>query len=263
MIKIKKIDLHSIRYFYDLLLTLTKKEIKVKYKNNFFGYLWTLGNPLLFTLVYYIVFKTVMRLGIHHYAVFLITALLPWQWINNAIVNNLFTFLSNAQIIKKTKFPKSTLPFSVVLTEAFNFILSIPVILFFLWLANIHLHIIDYLIWIPILCAIQTSICYGIGLITSSLNIFFRDLERIIQIFFMLLFYLTPILYTPNMVPKKYLWVINLNPFTSIIVCWRNLFMTGKINYYFLSNSIIFSLLSLTFGFIIFNWLKYKFAEVL
>ncbi|MCG3886884.1 ABC transporter permease [Photobacterium leiognathi] len=253
----------NIRYFYDLVMVLTNKEIKVRYKNSVFGYLWSLANPLFFALIYFTAFKTFMRVDIDNYTIFLICGLFPWQWMNNSINNNLFAFLGSAQIIKKTNFPRSVLPLSNILMEGFNFILSIPIIIVFLLFYNIKINYGSIIFWTPLLMVSQIIISYGISLIFSSINLFFRDIERFVQLGMMMLFYATPILYAEHMVPEKYKWIIEYNPLAKITLCWRELFMTGNVNIEYFQSSIIYGFIFCILGFIIFNKLKYRFAEVL
>lgn len=112
---------YSLGYLWDLATVITQKELKVRYKSSFFGYLWSIANPLLFAMIYYFIFKLVMRVQIPNYTVFLITGLFPWQWFANSANNSLFSFISNSQIIKKTVFPRSVIPFSNVLMECLHF----------------------------------------------------------------------------------------------------------------------------------------------
>lgn len=250
-------------YFYDLISILTKKEIKVRYKNSVFGYLWSLGNPLCFAFIYYLAFKMFMKINLDNYTVFLICGLFPWQWLSSSIIGNLYIYNANSQIIKKTNFPRSVLPLSNILMEGFNFLVSIPVIVLFLYLYNIDLHIKMLILWVPILAIIQLCMAYGFSLILSTINLFFRDVERFVNLGLMMVFYATPILYSSEMIPSKYKWVLSINPFSQIIISWRDLILNGTVNFLYIFNSIVISTVSLVLGFLIFNKLKYRFAEVL
>ncbi|EPT6024289.1 ABC transporter permease, partial [Escherichia coli] len=122
----------NLGYLFDLLIVITNKDLKVRYKSSIFGYLWSIANPLLFAMIYYFIFKMVMRVQIPNYTVFLITGLFPWQWFASSATNSLFSFISNAQIIKKTVFPRSVIPLSNVMMEGLHFLCTIPVIAVFL-----------------------------------------------------------------------------------------------------------------------------------
>ncbi|HHQ5456019.1 TPA: ABC transporter permease [Aeromonas veronii] len=245
------------------MIILTKKEIKVRYKNSFLGYIWSLANPLCFAMIYYVAFKVFMRVNVENYTLFLICGLFSWQWMANSITHNLFAYINNAQIIKKTNFPRSVLPFSSILMEGFNFIISIPVIMVFLHYYNVTYHFMSYLIWIPILSLIQILITYGLSLTLATLNLFFRDVERFVQLGLMMLFYATPILYDESMIPDGYQWIIDLNPLAKIAVSWRNLFLYGSVNISYILSSLLIGVVCMCVGCFVFNKLKYRFAEVL
>ena len=92
---------YSYRYYFDLLLALTQKEIKARYKSSFLGYLWSIANPLSLALVFFLAFKVFMKIPIENYALFLIAGLFPWQWFANSVVGSAGVYLGNASLIKK------------------------------------------------------------------------------------------------------------------------------------------------------------------
>jgi len=108
------LDRKDIIYYFDLITVLTKKEIKVRYK-----------------IIFYFVFKIVMKFNIKEYSLFLISGLFPWQWISNSITGGAGSFIGNTSLIKKVVFPRYFLPLAQVLNDAFHFIVSIPMNIFF------------------------------------------------------------------------------------------------------------------------------------
>ncbi|MDR3432623.1 MAG: ABC transporter permease [Rouxiella aceris] len=253
---------YKIGYLIDLATVITEKELKVRYKSSFFGYLWSIANPLLFAMIYYFIFKMIMRVQIPNYTVFIITGLFPWQWFASSTSNSLFSFLANAQIIKKTVFPRSVIPMSNVLMESLHFLCTIPVIIVFLYIYNMSP---DWnWIWgIPLIGLAQILLMLGIALMLSTLNLFFRDLERFISLGIMLLFYCTPILYSGDMIPQEYKFLIDYNPLANMVLSWRDLFMNNVIDYDKIFELYGYGILSLIIGSAIFNKLKYNFAEIL
>lgn len=254
--------MRSIRYYIDLVLILTHKELKVKYKNSFLGYLWSIGNPLAFAFVFFAAFKIIMKVQMEDYALFLIAGLFPWQWFANSVNSSPLVFLANASIIKKVNFPRQMMPISAVLQDMLHFIMAIPVIMIFMFIYHKPVSYI-WLFGIPMILAVQFLLILGISLAISSINLFFRDLERLTAIFTTLLFYFTPIIYSEAMVPEEYRNLINLNPIGSIMVNWRELFLNGKIDMSSLFISFVYSILSLLIGIIVYKKLSWKFAEVL
>ena len=253
---------HSLGYLFDLATVITQKELKVRYKSSFFGYLWSIANPLLFAMIYFFIFKLVMRVQIPNYTVFIITGLFPWQWFASSTTNSLFSFLANAQIIKKTIFPRSVIPMSNVLMECLHFLCTIPVIIIFLYIYDMRPSF-DWLMGIPLIGLGQIILMLGVSLALSTLNLFFRDLERFVSLGIMLLFYCTPILYSADMIPEEYRWLIDYSPFSSMILSWRELFMHNTINLSYVFELYIYAFIALIIGSVIFNKLKHRFAEIL
>ncbi|TKI05762.1 ABC transporter permease [Martelella alba] len=253
---------YNFGYLIDLAIVITEKELKVRYKSSFLGYLWSIANPLLFAMIYYFIFKLVMRVQIPNYTVFLITGLFPWQWFASATTNSLFAFIANAQIIKKTVFPRSVIPLSNVLMECMHFLCTIPVIIVFLYIYHMRPSI-DWLWGIPIIGLGQMILTFGVALILSTLNLFFRDLERFVTLGIMLMFYCTPILYSGEMIPEKYQWLVMFNPMANMVLSWRDLFMHGIVNYTEIACLYGYGIVFLIMGSWVFNRLKYRFAEIL
>lgn len=249
-------------YYRDLILVLTQKEIKVRYKSSIFGYLWSIGHPLAFAFVFFIAFKIVMKIQMEDYALFLIAGLFPWQWFSNSVNVSPMVFLSNSSLIKKVNFPRNIIPLVMVLQDMIHFILSIPVIVLFLFLYD-RSPSLTWFYGIPLLLGIQFLFTYGVSLMVSSINLFFRDLERLTSIITTLLFYFTPIIYPEKMVPEKYKPLINLNPLAPLMTSWRNLFLDGKVELASLLVISAYSVFIFGSGYIIYKKLSWRFAEVL
>jgi len=252
--------LKGFEYYKDLLIELTKKEIKVRYKNSYLGYLWSLANPLFLTLIFYFVFKIVTKVQMRDYTLFLISGLFVWQWINNSIMVGANLYISNASLIKKVNFPRNFLVIALVLSEGFNFLVSIPIIVMFVFLYHKTITL-NWLI-IPLYLIISSFFIYSITLLVSTINLFFRDMERIIGLLLTFIFYLTPIIYPVSMVPDKYKIFLYMNIFFPIVNIWQELFLKNNIVFYNIIISIIYSGTIFIISSSIYNKLKYKFAEL-
>ena len=249
-------------YLFELLFVMTGKDLKVRYKSSILGYLWSIANPLLFSMIYFFIFKLIMRVPIADYTLFIITGLFPWQWFSSCINHSLFAFLANSQIIKKTVVPRSVIPLSNVIMEGIHFVCTLPVIVIFMSLYHRH----PSAIWwygVPALMLAQILFSFGCALVFSSVNLFFRDAERFVVPGIMLMFYCTPVLYTADMIPSRYRWLITFNPLADMIICWRDLLMNNQISYILLANVYLISAGVLVEGMTVFNKLKYRFAEIL
>ena len=237
-----------------------KKEIRGKYKGSFLGVLWSFVNPLLQVLVYAIVFPLILKSTQDNYVTFLIIGILPWTWFVTSISGGTSCVLNNAGIIKKVYFPREILPLSIVTSGMINFLISCIIIIIFVLISGIGLSYT--LIFLPIIVAIQFILNLGILLITSSIDVYIRDAEYIINFFVNMLFYATPILYDSSILPEKFRWIVNINPMAMIVEGYRSVFYSKSIpNFMSLSILLVISLLILVIGYAIFKKLEKGFAE--
>ena len=153
----------SLRYYVDLVTVLTHKELKVRYKSNVLGYLWSVANPLSLAVVFYLTFKVIMRINIENYVVFLIAGLFPWQWFSNSTSTAPMVLLANASLIKKVSFPRNLIPLVQVMQDMIHFLLSIPVIVLFMIFYKIPISW-SWFYGIPILLVLQFTLNYGLSL---------------------------------------------------------------------------------------------------
>jgi lipopolysaccharide transport system permease protein len=252
-----------IQHYLDLITILTQKEMKVRYKSTFFGYIWSIAHPLAFAFVFFMAFKVIMRIQMEGYAVFLIAGLFPWQWLSNSVNASPMVFLTNAALIKKVKLPRNILPLATVLQDMIHFLLSIPVIVLFLFIYH-RSPSFSWFYGIPLLLGIQLLMTYGLSLLISSINLFIRDLERLTAICMTLLFYFTPVIYPDTMIPERYkTLVLFVNPLSSLMVSWRNLFLKGTLELSLVAASTMYSLFIFAVGYLVYTELSWKFAEVL
>ena len=246
----------------ELLKSNVKKEIRGKYKGSLLGVLWSFVNPLLMTLVYAIVFPFLLRNSQDHYTTFIVMAILPWNWFTTTISQGTNTILINGGIIKKVYFPRAILPISIVVSGLVNFLISCVIIAIFLICSGIGFSI--NIIYLPIIIILQFMLQLGIILITSSIDVYVRDAEYIINFFISLLFYATPVLYSLDMFPAKFKFFLQLNPMATLISSYRNIFYYQTApNFTLLAYVFVLSAFILFIGIKIFNKLEKGFAEEL
>ncbi len=255
-------NLERAEYLRDLLLELTHKEIKVRYKSSILGYLWSVLNPLSMALIYFFAFKVVVRMPMENYPIFLIAGLFPWQWLFNSAVGSASSYLSNASLIKKTAFPRAFIPLSIVLNDLFHFIMSLPISLAFLYLGGMHVSL-ALLYGLPILIIAQLCLTFGLSLLVASVNVFFRDLERLMMILLSFTFYLTPIVYPLDMVPVQYRGLVFLNPVTPLILAYQGLLLRGDFALLPVALALAWSVVFLSLGLLAYRRLRWRFAEAL
>ena len=237
-----------------------KKDIRGKYKGSFLGVLWSFINPLLTALVYAIVFPFILKGSQDNYVTFIVIAILPWNWFTTVISQGTFCILANAGIIKKVYFPREILPISTATSGLVNFLISTPIILMFLLFSGIGFS--KYILFLPVIAIIQYLLTLAIIMITSAINVYIRDAEYIINFFVTMLFYATPVLYSADLFPKQFRQFLYLNPMTTIINGYRDIFYYKQMpDYLALGIVFIISILLLLLGFKIFRKLEKGFAE--
>ena len=245
-----------------LLKSNVRKEIRGKYKGSFLGVLWSFVNPLLMTLVYAIVFPFLLKNSQDHYTTFIVMAILPWNWFTSSISQGTNTVLVNGGIIKKVYFPRAILPISIVVSGLVNFLISCLIIGIFLICSGIGFSV--YIVFLPIIIFIQFMLQLGIILITSSVDVYVRDAEYIINFFISLMFYATPVLYSLDMFPPRFKFILQLNPMATIISSYRDIFYYQQLpNFTLLAYVFVLSAFILFIGVKIFNKLEKGFAEEL
>ncbi len=251
----------TLIYYRDLILVLLGKEFKVRYKNTFMGYAWSVLHPLVLALIFSMFFSVFVRLRVPDYTLYLIASLFPWQWIANTCCSANGYFLGNAALIKKVRFQRSMLVVSSVLNESIHFICSLPVVLGFMLYYGKTPHW-SWLWLVPMLLALQIVMTTGIGLAIATSNLFFRDLERLVSLVVQLLFYLTPIVYTADMIPPHYRWILYANPFANLILCWQGVFYGGGVEVLHLAAAAVWAAGLFAVGFMIYSKNVWRFAEI-
>ena len=214
------------KHFFELLLALTQKEIKARYKNAILGFLWIFINPLVQMLVMGFVFSLIFRFGIKNYYLFLFTGLLPWNFFSLALTKATSRIVWDRNLIKKSNFPREVIPLSMVLSHFFHFCISWLMLIAFLlftrqWeffnLSSICNQLSAILLLLTFTC--------GLSLLTSSLDVFYRDINFIVQAIILVWFYVTPIIYPLQSIPSAYLPIFYLNPLSGIFTMLQQPFL--------------------------------------
>ncbi len=260
MIEMKLIkDLYQYR---ELLKNNIKKEIRGKYKGAWLGIFWSYINPLLMLVVYSVVFSQIMRVNIPNYTMFLFTALIPWTFFTTTVSQGAFSVVANGNIIKKVYFPREIIPISIVTSNALTFLISC--IIMFIFIVITGLGFSWYILLFPAVVLTQYLLLMGISLILSAITVYVRDVEHIITVLLMVMFYGTPIVYSMAMVPASMKMLLLINPMTPIINAYRDiLFYKQMPNMLQLGGIIVISLVVLVVGLFVFKKLQRNFAEEL
>lgn len=197
-----------------LIYNLVQRNLKLKYKKSVLGFLWSFLAPASTALVYFIIFKFVMKVSIPNYLVFILMGVLPWNFFLTCLSGGLDSLVTNHNLLNKIPLPIHSLPYAEVLTAFINFCLSLPVVLVAAIVFDAPITW-NYLL-IPFFLFFLLVQCYAYALLLGVGFVYFKDLRHAMSIGTQLLFYLTPILYKIEMVPEQLRILVYLNPLSMI-----------------------------------------------
>lgn len=197
-----------------LVYNLVQRNLKLKYRQSILGWLWTVLIPAGSAVIYYLVFQYVMKVKIPNYLLFVMSGTLPWAFFSTVLLNGMESIVGNQPLVNKVPLPLSVFPYSEVITGFINLLFAVPVIVVISLVSGAPWG--WQLLMIPICYFCLFFQSYGFSLMLATSFVFFRDLRHALAILLQMWFYVTPILYTSDMVPAEargYLW---LNPVCTI-----------------------------------------------
>lgn len=247
---------------WELLYLLTQRELKLRYQDTALGFLWSLIKPLLLGAVLYVALKQFVRIDVEDYHLVLLSGLFPWIWFQSSVLIATGSFTMNGGLIKKMRFPRFVLPFSTILNNGIHFLITIPIMIFMLLISDKAPGPI-WIVAVPLLTLLQMALLMGVVLIAASVDVFFRDLEHLMEVFLNLLFYVTPIIYPLSFVPDEYQPLLRINPLTSLIESWRELFLNNSLPITDLWPTLLWTAGLLAVGTVVFRRLEGGFADAL
>ena len=250
----------KLKNIYEITYILFLKELKGRYKGKFLGYLWAFLLPLSQALIYYYVFKIVMRVEMENFGVFMISGIFPWAMISYAVIAGTNSFNANSNIIKKTHFPLYLLPFSISINEIIFLYFSLMVAVPFLLYSHLSISI-QSLLYLPIISIITVIFTTSLGVIFAILNSFFKDISYIITVFFNVMFFMTPIVYPISSVPDFMKSYLVFNPFVSFIESWRGIFFYNNVDNMMILESLFYTIIVLCIAIIVYRYNAHKVAE--
>ena len=246
-----------------MISSLIKRDLRGRYKGSVLGFAWTFLNPLLQLAVYTVVFSTIMRAGIEDYYLFLFVALIPWIFFSASLTGGASCIWSQKEMVKKIYFPREVLPIAHVTCQFVNMLLSFVVVFAVLIVSGKGVNPVALLYLIPVM-AVEYLLALGIAFITSALTVYFRDLKHILAIVAMAWQFLTPVMYSVDMVPERLRPVFMLNPMSSVIVGYRDILYYKQVPHlHTLLTATVLGVGLLLVGWFLFGKLERNFVEEL
>ena len=215
------VDLKEIWNYRELLYFLTKRDIKVRYKQTVLGGLWAIIQPVFTMVVFTLFFGRLAKIPSDgmSYPIFVYTALLPWTYFANAVSASGNSLVGSANLITKVYFPRLIVPASASLAGLLDFFIAMFVLgammIYYNFIPGFGIFLFPVLVGLTFLCAV------GVGLWLSALNVQYRDIRYVIPFLIQLWMFVSPVIYPVSMVKGKYQWLLALNPMGGVIKAYR------------------------------------------
>jgi lipopolysaccharide transport system permease protein len=253
---------------FDLILSLTKRELAARYRGSLLGIIWAALTPIvmiaIFTIIFAGIFKARFGAGNSQwdYALYLFCGLLPWNAFQESLQLSSTTIVGHANLVKRVVFPLETLPVSLSLAAVVNQMFGTVALILAVVLLRGDLH--ATIIFLPVLVIPQLLATFGAAWLIASLGVFVRDIVQGITLLLMAWMYLTPIIYPETLVPERYRTIVNLNPFTPLVRNYRRIILEGSFpDWRGLAYFGAFALVSFVFGYWWFARSRKNFADVI
>lgn len=218
------VRLRDLVRYRELLANLTRKELKVKYRDSALGFVWSLLNPLLYLLVFSVVFAFFLRFGLPGYAFYLLSGLVAWNLLAAALGSGVSSIVANGGLVSKVYFPREILPLSTVAASLIHFLLQLGVLAVAMAAAGYWRHWDAGMALLPLALVVEVVFVAALVLTVASLNVYFRDVQHLLELVLLAWFWMTPIIYASRWVSDRLvsipvLWQLYLaNPMTAVVL---------------------------------------------
>ncbi|MHB8626899.1 MAG: ABC transporter permease [Aggregatilineales bacterium] len=256
----------------DAVRALALLSLRLRYNNSVLGFLWSLGNPLFFMLIFTFVFVVLLPSNIPNYPVFVLAAMMPWNFFQGGMMAAITSITGGRELITKLPFPREILPLSSVLAEFVNFAMALVAILLVLIVIGQGSDLLLLLVTLPPLMTLLVLFTAGMGLLLGRINVRLRDTEEFMKVLTFGWFFVTPIVYSLNSVPADRLflnvplrtWIQIINPMSSFVVAFRRVIYEHEWpGTRLLAGLALVSIVVFVVGFVVFRRASAGFAEAI
>jgi ABC-type polysaccharide/polyol phosphate export permease len=212
-----------------VLSVLTRHEFRARYRAQALGIVWSLLHPLVMMSLLSLVFTRVFRSTTPNFPIFTLIGVIVWQWVTAAATSGAGTFVHNADLVKRTVFPRELLPISFVLSYGINFLMASSLLILFIPIFPTAFRLTPALLTVPLLIlALFGQLC-GIALAVAVLNVVYRDVAYLVETGLTMLYWLTPVIYPLDVIPFPYRTVLQCNPIGAVLTALRGAIMSGTV----------------------------------
>ena len=220
-------ELRDLAAHANLLYELVHRDLTVRYKRSFFGFLWTMLHPLLLMLIFTAVFSRLFHAETPHNETYFLSAYVAWNFFAQTTTNAMIGIAWNGPLMKRVRVPRSIFTLSATLSGMVNLALSLVVL--FVIMLIVHAPLRMSLVVLPVSLMLLGLFTFGVSLALTAATVFFADVREMVQAGLPALLYLTPAIYPVSIVPGRFRWLVQLNPMTFFIELVRDPIYYGQI----------------------------------
>lgn len=210
------------KHYEPLLRQLVSKDVKLKYRRSFLGYIWSIMNPLIIMMIMVVVFSNMFRFDITNYPVYLIIGQTVYNFVSESTNHAMWSIVGNAGLLKKTYVPKYIFTLSKITSSFINTLFALGAMFIVFIVCKVQFN--WFMLLIPFILLQVYVFCVGLGLLLAQATVFFRDIQYIYGAFLTVWMYLTPIFYPISVLDEKLAWVIRtFNPLYLYITQFRTI----------------------------------------
>lgn len=258
------LDISELIRYRELLLMFAWRDLKVRYRQTFFGVLWAIFQPLFTMFVFTIFFGNIAQIpsGEIPYALFVLIGLVFWNYFSNIITMASGSLIENEHIIKKVYFPRIALPLSKILTALLDFSLAYLILLITLLFFRFPISL-SFVLLTPIAIVVASIGASGLGLLLSAFNVKYRDVRYALPFFIQMLVFFTPVIYPTSAMRESFRYIVAINPMTGLIEALRASVAGNPINWDIFAISTFSALILAIIGIIYFKMTERFFADII
>ncbi|MFH0860563.1 MAG: ABC transporter permease [Candidatus Altiarchaeota archaeon] len=249
-------------HYLPLIRELAWTDFKLRYNRSILGFLWSLLKPLLMLVTLYLVFHVLMRWDIQNYELFLLLGIVEWNFFVEGTLNSMNNILAKGNLIKKVYFPREFVVLSSCLSSSLTFALNLAV--FFAFMLALDVMPGWQAMMMPVLVVELFILVLGLSLALSALYVMYRDMVHIWEVLLQVGFWVSPIVYSVDVIPERYVKWYMLNPIARVIKDSRDAVISHGIpSLRHMTITLVICLVILAAGYAMFRKLSPKIPETL
>ena len=259
----RRLDLRELWAYRELLVALTVRDIKVRYKQTVLGAAWAILQPFMAMVVFTIFFGRLANMPSdgHPYPIFVYSALVPWTFFANAITSSSNSLIGSAHLVSKVYFPRLIIPLSAVGVGLIDFAIAASILIAMMLFYGVGWSL--NLLMMPVLLLAIAFTALGAGACLSALTVAYRDFRYVVGFMVQLWMFVTPVVYPASLVPMQWRWLLYLNPMSGLIEGFRAVFLAQTFDFFGLALSGAIAISLFLGGVAYFGRVERRFADII